>query len=86
MHKVLVFGYDATVGIKFGTKSMKMMCKGRDLKSSTCRACGRIEISSWWKMDRVQNPRGLMHLDGCICPFNVVSFDVKFSLIFSLGL
>ena len=38
------------------------------------------------KKDRVQNLRGLMRLDGCVCPFDGVLFDVSCSLIFSLFL
>ena len=86
MHKVLVFGYDLTIGIKLGTNSVKMICKGRDIKFSMCRPCGRIKISSWRQMDRVQTPRGLMRLNGCPCPFDGVPFDVSCFLIFSLGL
>ena len=86
MHKFLVFGYHATVGIKIGTKLVKIICKVRDIKSSTCRARGGIKISSWWQMDRVKNHRGLMCIDGCVCPFDVVPLNVSCSLIFSLFL
>ena len=85
MHRVLVFSYDVTVGITLGTKSVKLIWKGCDIKSSTCRPCGRIKISSLRKMDRVQNHWGLMRLDGCVCLFDGVLFDVSCSLIFSLG-
>ena len=85
MHTVLVFSYDVTVGITLGTKSVKLIWKGCDIKSSTCRPCGRIKISSWRKMDRVKNPMGLMHIGGCVSPFNGVSLMLVVFSFFHLA-
>ena len=65
---------------------VKGLSKGRGINSSTCRPCGCIKISSWQQKDRVQNPRGLMRLDGCVSPFDGVLFGVSWSPTFSLSL
>ena len=65
---------------------MKVLRKGRDINSSTCRPCGHIKISNWQQMDRVQNPKVLMRLEGRVYPFDGILFGVSCSLIFSLGL
>ena len=86
MQKSLFFNYDATVDINLGTKMVKVLIKGCDINSSTCRPCGCIKISSWRQKERVKNPRGLMCLYGCVYPFNGVLFDVSCSLILALCL
>ena len=86
MHKDFSFSYDATVGINLGTKMVKVLIKGCDINSSTCSPCGHIKTSSWHKMDRVQNPRGLMRLEDRVYPLDGNLFSVSCSLIFSLGL
>ena len=86
MHRVLVFIYDVSKGITLGTKSVKLIWKGCDIKLSTCRPCGRIKTSSWWENERVQNPRVLMCRNDSVCLFNGVPVDVNYSLIFSLSL
>ena len=79
MHRILVFSDDVTVGITLATKLVKSICEERDIKTSTCRPCGHIKFLSWREMDRVQNPRFLMHLSGCVYPFDGVPFDVFFA-------
>ena len=86
MYRVLFFKYDVANGITIGTISMNSICKGHDLKTSTCMPCGCNKISSWWVMDRVKNPRFLMCLGGCVHPFDAVSFEVRFLLNIALGL
>ena len=86
MHRVLVFIYDVTKGITLGTILAKSICKGCDIKTSTCRPCGRIKTFSWREKDMVQNPRVLMCHNCCVCIFNGVLVYVNCSLIFALGI
>ena len=72
MYRVFFFKYDVANGITIGTISMNSICKGHDLKTSTCMPCGCNKISIWWVMDRVQNPRFLMCLCGCVYPFDTI--------------